>query len=234
MIKTYSKELIKNKKVIDFGYEADLYLDKNTILKIFKNDNYITSSKKEKLELLKELNIPYLTNPIDEIKIDDELKGYTMDYFKSTTLYEYKTKNENKIELLKRVRNLMIDIHNKDIIIGDLKANNILINKKKEIKICDIDSFKINNYNPEMLNYYAKIYFKKHNIYDEGMDIYSFNFMTLLYLLNMSYTDTYFYIEELYRQPEDYKKEIFNELLNNSKYEQDYLLDDKEKIKRLI
>lgn len=234
MKKNYTKKEISKLDILSYGYESTVYLDKDSALKILKDTQYIESYKPEKVEILKDMNIPYLTNPTDEIVVDELLCGYSMDYFRSKTLYKYKATHIKKIELLKQIRELMLDLHKKDIIICDLKANNILINNNSEIKICDIDGFKVKDYNPELINFYSKKYYQRNNVYDEGIDIYSFNFMTLLYLLNMSYTDAYYYIDEINNKADTFRKELFLSLIHDKKYESNYLLDEKDKIKRLI
>ncbi len=135
------------------GTKSIIYEYGNICLKLF---NDLTSEEQyamyKKLLEMEELNINGVLFPKALIMDNNQLKGYIMDNFKdSLSLYDYFTSErfvncKDIFSAVKKSSLILRDIHSKGIICEDLSFDNILIDKKGNIKYCDIDSWYYKGY----------------------------------------------------------------------------------------
>lgn len=170
------------------GGSASIYYDGKYVIKYFEyyNDNtweYLFNNEIYILEKLKDNK--YI---IQIIKYDKKKRQIFIEYAQNGNLYDYILENKNvSIEIkYKWIYQLVCSIkilHDHDIVYGDFKTMNILLDVNKNIKLCDFESsFFINNvieynyfvtdkyYNSPEWSYQTK-YFKESNIYTLGLII---------------------------------------------------------------
>lgn len=191
------KDPVLYKRYKSIEYIRDYYAD------VSKN---MKENKKNKLNL-----IPYLKCFKDEVKILDI--GYEKRHFYGYTMIEsdlqpiksscwinnkfskkYLKPNgeeltlEEKIEYLKLIREKIEKFNKKDIYIGNFNYDNFLVSDDlKEIKLCDLDNFKIEDYDFDCKTDSVKKYEEIFGIDNlEGIDSYCFNIFTLAILYDKS------------------------------------------------
>ncbi len=151
-----TEEQLKNMPILsNSSYESVVYLQNDKVFKIFKRENengaqYNSQDLENKRLKLMQLNKIKLSSNFvkakDLIFINNEFRGYTMDFISYITLDDYLFKSKkDKIFLLKAVRELIKEAHSNNIILGDINCNNILINNNK-IYMCDLDNSTIGKY----------------------------------------------------------------------------------------
>lgn len=233
----YKKSEIENLKWLGSGMEAKVYVDKTKshfdseiALKVFFYPFKYDHSKREKIRILNIHDIPGIIKPYDSINNEDGCTGYYMEYFYSSPLSERTDlPYERKLIVLHSLKETIERLHKKEIIVGDLREQNILVNEKDEVKICDVDGFKVGHFDMGWLNIFSNIYFERYKRIDEGLDIFSFNLITLFYLLNYSKdekTRSIHQIEELDSLEE--RDKIIQKVIRNFDYSKRYIIDDKE------
>lgn len=153
------------------GGEGSVYRTYNNMMvKIFKKE-YITYVNFKKLSEMIEMKLynPFICWPRDLVYIDDSFVGYLMDEVKgaetllslrlqSFSEYTHPERFEICYNFLKHIKYL----HDKGILIGDLKPDNILVKSPSEVYFIDCGCYQINDYacpvcHPE----YTKRVFKK-------------------------------------------------------------------------
>lgn len=132
--------------------ESTLYIEGDTLLKIFKDDSpwYLTR-KERKVELLAQgrplFNTP---RPIEKIVDDGYFIGYRIKYMKNyTPLFDFDFDRYGDPSFFKLVSNISRDVKKihrdpRKIIISDLHFDNILFYEKTHC-FCDEDSWRIGN-----------------------------------------------------------------------------------------
>ena len=195
------EELYKNpvlyKRYKAIEYIKDYYADVS---------KHMSENKKNKLNL-----IPYLKCFKDEVKILDigyekrRFAGYTMlksdlnpiissSWINNKYNKKYLKPNgqeltlEDKIEYLKLIRNKIEKFNKTGIFIGNFNYDNFLVsNDLKNIKFCDLDNYKIDDYDFDCKTDSVKKYeeiFGFDNL--DGIDSYCFNIFTLAILYDKS------------------------------------------------
>ena len=153
------------------GGEGSVYRTYNNMMvKIFKKE-YITYVNFKKLSEMIEMNLynPFICWPRDLVYVGDNFVGYLMDEVKgaetllslrlqSFSEYTHPERFEICYNFLKHIKYL----HDKGILIGDLKPDNILVKSPSEVYFIDCGCYQINDYacpvcHPE----YTKRVFKK-------------------------------------------------------------------------
>lgn len=232
-----SNKDIKELEVIGMGAEGVIYkynFEGDTIaIKIF-NPDIFTSNKLEKIKLIHSKEIDkVITKPQCLVCVDGKINGYAMEYDQNDQNLE--SLNEltvsEKLEYLKTLRNIIELLHKHNIVVGDLKLSNILVNEGT-MKICDVDNFKVDDLDPDILNLYSKQYFRKYKKMDEGLDVFSFNILTILFLINDSRDELINYIMKGSYTRNEELRNIFERLLNDKEYTESYIIDDPGKLKR--
>ena len=176
-----NKSLLKTKPLYT-SQGNKVYQDGDLLYKIFDSsyDELTIQNKLEKLEIVERLNIEAL-KPRSIITSDGNVVGYTMNNYK-----EYKPLNclekskKNKIKVLKRVKAALDQLHDNDIIYGDIDLNNI-IEHDNNILIRDIDNANVKNHpfddgSRDLIRYISKFGL------DENLDNYLLNLFTINYI----------------------------------------------------
>lgn len=195
------ENLTFNKHMI--GSIADFYTcsfnGKNYVYKDFYD---INDSDISLFNGLSEINQDFLTTPAYLVK-KEKISGYLTDY-----LLDYKTlfKSEedmNIVNLLKRIKQRIIDMHNVGIVHCDLHPANIMYNGS-DIKIIDFDRCQYKGFFPIIFSKYVNEYCEKRPL-DYSVDIFIFNISTLAILYNVFYRDVldYDFIEHKHFTNED-------------------------------
>lgn len=133
------------------GGEGKIYFYEDLAIKIF-HANKLTEERVEKLKLLSNKNIliPNVAT-LEGIVFNElnEIVGYSMKKFEGKTLERVLLTLKDKESAKKIARNILTTInslHKKNILMGDINPNNILVNDNDEICLIDIDSYQIENY----------------------------------------------------------------------------------------
>lgn len=134
-------------KRIAKGYEGTIFRTKDG--KIYKhfhlmNDGML-KNKKLKLELLNKKDIPFITNPT-EIIINQKgkLTGYIMDELK-TSIDPCTLDINSRVEYLIDCSNKLKILKDHNILVLDLKDDNINLDKYGNITFSDSDSYKVDD-----------------------------------------------------------------------------------------
>lgn len=170
---------------------------KDVVLKVFKHE-FVTPTKTEKIpdEVFKNkerklvlLNqSPYIdedSKPIDLYYDGDNFIGYSMtpDRLKGLEDY-YSSSTKVKNELLNKLREKMNYYNEHGIYIGDFNIDNFRLREDGSIKFRDIDNFSIGGLDFDRPTNLVKEYKEKcSNI--SNIDVYSFNYFSLGYLLSL-------------------------------------------------
>jgi len=223
-----TKDQLQKLDIIGSGKEGTVYeYDKHTAIKIFNNEVNL-DSKMKKIYLLHDTPIQFFATIPEKLIDTPNVNGYSMEYKKGyLALSELKQlSNKRKIELLKQAKVVLEAFHKEHkIVVGDVRCENILA-KDNHIVFCDTDNFKINNINPELLNIYGKYYVRKYNVFDEGLDIFSFNIMSLFFLFNCSKQEIVDYILNTEEISNVNIRNMFMRVLNDEKFRRNYIIDD--------
>ena len=222
----FKSDTLDSLKYFNKGYESIIYEDHGYLLKIFKTDNKaILKNKFKKLEILDKLRTNDVL-PTALISVDNTIKGYL---FRNENYYNlsYFDKKKDKLNYLKMIREKLDNLHENNIIFGDISTENILTNGT-DIKFCDLDNSKIGKYNFDVLNTLEKNYLKYLDA-DEYLDNYMYNMFVISYVckVHMPYCEDFIY--------KAYKKglpHLYDTNYNGEILEAMIKLKDKEKIKR--
>ena len=175
-IKLDKSELNKNQ-----GTKSRVYVKNFKCYKIFTD--MFDDEKKiiyKKFKEMEGMKIEGVLLPKELIMKDNLLVGYTMDYFSdSIDLYDYFTKDRYQdineiLKTTKRVSKMFKKIHSLGIKLQDVSYDNILIDKKGKIRICDIDSCSYKNYEGSYISMVSHLFYstckKEAPVIDESFD----------------------------------------------------------------
>lgn len=151
IIKIDSSQLYKRYKQIGFGQEAGVYqYDESTAIKIFqffKNKSRLPL-KFRKIEIFGKMEDESFLFPKGLVGFETEQKeGYFCDlnlpYRPAPDFDKLQFLKDRKkiLEFIMKADKAIRRIHSKGFIIGDIKADNILINRDEEVKFCDVDNY---------------------------------------------------------------------------------------------
>ena len=179
-------------EVIGVGAEGKVTRFSNDkVAKYFYYEKNI-ENKIDKIKEIKKMNISNITNPHEIIYINDNIKGYTMDYIKyDSTLkkcMESKKTLEEKINYLKKMEKIMKEIHKHNVVLVDLMYHNFLISGD-EVKAIDIDNYYLKNYPIDFIpSVIYDSYLENINCnINSDMDKYNNSFFLLYYLSNKAF-----------------------------------------------
>lgn len=159
------------------GGEGSVFKTYNNFMAKVYNKNNITYITYKKLAKMMDMNVynPYIVWPKDLLYYNNHFVGYLMDEIKDAVpLLTLRLENFNSyshldrfvlcLNLLKQIKYL----HDKNILIGDLKPDNILVKSPEEVYLVDCGCYQIDDYacpvcHPE----YTKRVFKKDDIKKE-------------------------------------------------------------------
>ena len=182
-----NKKLLEQKPIYN-GYESSIYKDNDILYKIFKTDNKkLLDNKMKKLELISNkiwLEKCFVSMPINLIMADDNFIGYTAQYkpgFEEFNSFEKDT--QKKVEYLKRIKELIVQLHINNILFGDIRHCNIL-SKNGNMRFSNYDNISIGDYGFDTTNYAEDIYINELGI-DENLDIYMYNLLVISNFTNI-------------------------------------------------
>ena len=185
---------LKNIKQINMlGSESTLYTcSLNNRLYLYKQPNDYTKELANKMSDLININSNYLITPKHIIYGSNYQKpvGYLIEYLEDyQSLYYLKKSQDDIINILKKVKEAIIEMHKLGIIHCDLHPANIMSNKDN-IKIIDFDTSKYLNHHPRHYNQYSAKYLENNRL-NKAIDIYNFNIDTLSCIYNISWCDIF-------------------------------------------
>ena len=190
-------DLNKFIKISDDSFESVVYLYKNKIFKVFKtkNDKYNCAqyekndleNKRNKLILLNQMNLDSRFVTAKElIYINNEFRGYTMDFISFNTLDDFLFKNRKlKIYLLQQIKSIIESAHKNDLILGDINSRNFFI-RNNYIYIGDLDNCTINEYKTDSLNMSIVKEYLNFQPIDKNFDIFMFNILAIHLITKIS------------------------------------------------
>ena len=234
-------------KLIGSGIEGNVYLyndhlGRKTALKIFKRQydfDFSSVVVPEKTFINKEKKLQFLSKQsclkgdiklLDLIYDNEKFIGYTSLYepYKS---FEDVTKKKERLKLLKKLKDRVIELNNEGILIGDYNSSNFGIEEEK-IKLYDIDNFKTEDYDFDLATSYIN-YFRRNSQKREYLDNYCFNIFSISFYENIvhSYVLQYLENEGLPKKMNtDNNKELKLQLLYpRNDYKPDFLIDNMKK-----
>lgn len=148
------------KEEIGKGGEGKVYLLNSG--KVYKEyfENKLTAKKIEKIKLFiaKSLDSNGITVPEALVSRDNKIVGYIMGAAKGSELkksllikplFQKRFPDWTRIELVKTTLNILKKVkylHAKDIILGDINPQNIMINSYDDVYLVDTDSYQIGGY----------------------------------------------------------------------------------------
>lgn len=239
-----NKEDLEHMKLIYPNYSSqrinfsNIYYDYNeTVYKILLKDTILSDNDIKELNFLSELKIDGLITPINIVNLGGLNIGFTMEYFNGKTFDNMPKEYLKKLNILKRAKEILINIHKHNIVVGDLHGGNILYNNKNEVKFCDVDGMFTTPFQKKRINNLAKEYFENFNVIDINCDTYLFNILSLAILINkIPFTSSWisnikfgnFELDKIINSIDNFKQ---NEYF--SKYVIDYFPENEKEFKKL-
>lgn len=156
--------LLKPQKKIGSGGEGNIYQieDSDLLMKLYKDGRgYDDHNTYQKLLEMTNINLSYdgICFPIDIVyDANNKFSGYTMKAargrsLKTTVLGKEKAlryfgenfKKTDQIDICMQILEKIDYIHHHNMLVGDLSANNIMVDQDKTVYFIDTDSFQIDN-----------------------------------------------------------------------------------------
>lgn len=193
-VPSVGKITLKNNNFLAKGGEATLYVQGNTVFKIFDDKNNLPHSSK--LDELKVLNSTNIIIPIENIFKSNgkDRIGFTMRLLQNTycwnELYTNTFKSNNNFEidqqlkLIDKFKQLIEFIHSKNILVVDLNEFNFLVDKNlKEIYGIDVTSYQTRGFPARVIMPSIKDYKSLH--FSENTDWFSWGILTFNLLIGI-------------------------------------------------
>ena len=170
------------------GGEAYICLSDNpqTLFKVFFNPQTgeiaeMSDNKFKKITSLYQKDIASTVKPLSTISLGGRLVGYEMTYDPNDLpLNCLGMKRKESIDILKKTKDILVRFASNDIVYGDVKDNNVLVNiKTGEVKFCDMDNIQLGEYPIDLMGIDLKKYYQKCGIIDEKADAFVHNLLTI-------------------------------------------------------
>lgn len=155
--------------------------------KEFNDSNYM-NNKIKKIELISEIKVNGLLVPEFWVQKNYDL-SYLSSFIQSQNINYYKNfPTKEKIKLLNKIKNLILTMHENNIIHTDLHNGNIIIDDNLNPYIIDFDNCSYKKYKTKIndANDYSQEFIKKYGIVPE-IDIFMFNLLTYSFLKQINY-----------------------------------------------
>ena len=158
---------------------------KDTLFKIFlgNEEDYPGIMNDNKFrKVLSQYNNPlqHSVAPLSTITLNGELIGYEMTYDEDDEILSSTIPRQELIEYLRQTKKILEYYDSKDIIYGDIKSNNILVNRKTHTaKFCDMDNIQLGEYPIDLIGYDLACFQNEHGSIDETTHAYFHNLLTL-------------------------------------------------------
>lgn len=158
----------------------------NTLYKFFVNPATrelidMPDNKYKKIVAIYQLDLEYSVKVLSTVSAGKYLVGYEMSYNpKNTPFLSLNLPANEIITILERIKHALEYYASKDIVYGDIKGNNILLDLSTgQIEFCDMDNIQIGEYPLDVtgpaLTYFLRSYGKTDSI----ADAYMYNLFTL-------------------------------------------------------
>jgi len=152
------------------GFEGKIYFYSNDLLiKIF--EEYLgkimdIKIKKYKLINLAKKDMPnhIMIKPNSIINVDGQFRGYTMSKIDDSIEVNQVNDMRRLIKVYRRLFENLEFLHQNDIIVNDVKVENILIDKNKNPIFIDVDSMGIDEYPPDYPNLKTTLFKRTPNL----------------------------------------------------------------------
>ena len=187
----------------------------DTLYKIFVEYDTTTptglsDNKFKKIVALHENRIENSVQPLSTISLNGDIIGYEMTYDEDDISFDKMFLFRRQlIRALKETSEILKYFASQDITYGDVKANNILINRKtKKAKFCDMDNIRYKEYPIDLLSDHVDSFITLPGDLEEKADAYMHNLMTLQMLNspNLTYDEILYQLSEG-KFPRCYKKQ---------------------------
>lgn len=211
---------------------------KKKMFKLFKDPTSIENKTKKIIllnERLKDNKSVIKAECI--IKHKGKIIGYTMPFIPGNQFNALTFRRKKNLEVLRKISKELKELHNHNIICGDL-INNIIVTKNGDPYFVDYDNFAIDNLGLDVKNIFLQDYEEVVKIFDYHYDYYELNLYTLSILSRISPK----YLESQYRH-QTYKLSFFDDEINkivkktfklSSFYREDLIIDKINSKKDLI
>lgn len=159
---------------------------KDTLYKICYDINNqevieMSNNKFQKLLALYEMDLEYSVKVLSTISVNGHLLGYEMTYDPKDIPLDKANLNRGQIiDILRNTREALIYYSGKKITYGDVKSNNILVNRRtNRITFCDMDNVQIENHPIDIMGRQLKDFYDEFGKIDSFADAYMHNLLTL-------------------------------------------------------
>jgi len=156
-------------KLPNQGSFGEVFTDGQTCYKMFKKC-YSSERIAKKFMDMENINIPELILPNAVIINEDGgFDGYTMKYFQNSETFFHHFSSTRYVdandilEATKRASKILRSIHSENIILCDFSFENLLINNKGEIKLCDLDSCRYKKHLSWFISTTTNLYYRSLN-----------------------------------------------------------------------
>lgn len=181
---------LNDSNIITEGGEGKIYdYSKDQIIKIFKADKVDMKVKERKVEnLTKMSNLPpEVIAPIEAVSVKGKFAGYIMKRISNAE--EVRMLSNNKyikangvkldriLEIVTKIANVLEQLHNMGIYIGDLNDQNILFDKSNNVYFIDVDSWSVGQDRCSVAMDKFKDPKLQGDQFNEGTDNYSFTIL---------------------------------------------------------
>lgn len=158
----------------------------NSLYKIFydiytKEVVPLSDNKFKKILALHKMNLEHSVKILSTISVDGQLFGYEMSYDPLDIALNRTMLNRKQIiEVLKQSSEILKYYSRHDIIYGDVKSNNILINRKTgKVTFCDMDNVQISSFSIDLKGIELRHFLDQYGRIDAKADSYMHNLLTL-------------------------------------------------------
>lgn len=144
------------------------YIDEenNKLYKMFEYGMFNPDTEEKKLIEIEKLNKSYISNPIELVYTYDlDLDGYVQKYIKGETLKDL-VNYRNLLDYIKHIVTVskdLEDLHNNNVVVGDIGFHNIMINEENKPIFIDVDSMSINDIKSRTVSLLLSNYYGRKN-----------------------------------------------------------------------
>lgn len=208
----------------------------NTAYKIFinpKTEEVIPMLENKQRKIIRQCEQPleYAVRPISTISTEDYIIGYEMEYDEKERPLEALTPPRIElIDYLKEIKKALEYFQSKDIIYGDIKASNILVNRQNgQVRFCDMDNIAYRELPIDLVPYDLGCYKHEHGCIDDLSHAYFHNLLSIEQLLikGVNYQDILYKLSTG-AKPKGFKKTanpIFESMVRAENFTGEYAID---------
>lgn len=170
------------------GFESKIYrYDNDKLIKKYYDSSEINIDKIKEINKLKSNR---LILPENLVEVEDKTIGFSMDLkrgFYPISVLKKDMSDEDKYEVINKIKEELINLKNQNCIYGDLNIKNIITNGN-EVYLCDSINVKIDNYNFDEISSTMNEYRKNTDTLD-NIEVYMLNLLTLYLFNDIEYED---------------------------------------------